>query len=290
MLNNDTKPFNPSSLFTPSDAGQETRTYRDGTSVTSTYVNNKMNGLSTIIRPDGTIFEGLADANKDQGHLNGRGRAIYKNGKVVEAFFKNFGVDHLGISGSVQAGKLDTNGKLSGLGMKVKADKINQGFFINGKLFGLGKRTSNHTVYFGEFDNGKLHGRVKIKSCNFGKMTGRFLNNTFQGYGKIVSPKGVISEGSLRLHYPSRAVEYSDPEEQKKYVRELERGPICDDCSFCLSGEGKRTYQDGTVFEGFFSNDGFFIEGSITKNGELIGRVENGQFPPEFDKFPYLNY
>lgn len=268
--------------------GPGTVTYRSGTVMKAKFVDGKVKGIVRIHHTDGTIFK---CQSKDDGYLNGRGRVIYSNGKSVDAIFKNFKIDHLGLLGSVKAGEFRKEirhgrliDELNGLGKKIRERKVDEGIFCHGKLHGLGKRTRKFTVYEGPFLKGKLHGQVKIKfpvGFQYHLMTGKFSNGLFKGYGKIISPSGTISEGALKLHYPSRGRQYSDAAEQEEYERGLESEPICDDCSFCLHGRGKKTYQDGTVFNGLF-NKGNFIKGLITKDGELIGRVEKGEFPPRF--------
>lgn len=126
---------------------------------------------------------------------------------------------------------------------------VYEGQIIDGKLNGEGKATCYITrdsnggdiqeivgVFEGTFANNKLNGRGKITYTDGTYYVGNFINDKLNGLGKCFIDN-VIYEG------------------------EFFRGK--------LEGKGKVILPNGDVREGFFSQD-YLIEGSITKNGQIL--------------------
>ena len=125
----------------------------------------------------------------------------------------------------------------------------------------------NGIKYEGEFKNGKLHGQGEVTFAS-GQYEGEFKNGKLHGQGKkTFSSRGYIEEGEFQsgnLHKGKKTFADGSVYEGK-----------FPHCLYCIHGPGKKTFADGSVYEGKFKNGKLNGQGKVTVAG---GSVYEGEF------------
>ena len=189
-------------------------------------INYEMNGFGTLIKNDGTKYEGFWRKN----YFTGWGRLIDIDGSIYEGLFINGKLNGKGIKKSLNnssyIGDFKDN-KKEGYGKEETNEHIYEGEFKNDKKNGTGKLTykllndtyegdfkdncitgngfytwANKDTYKGSFVNGKMHGKGLYKWPDGGEYYGDYVNNIKEGYGRFKWVNGKVFEGQFKKGRP----------------------------------------------------------------------------------------
>ncbi len=174
---------------------------------------------------------------------DGFGKVVFTNGGNYEGFFVDF--------------------KFHGEGVLTFRDgSFYKGTFQKGKMNGKGIFTYKEGhLYQGQFLDNKKHGKGTIALANGDKYSGDWINDKMEGLGKYTFDDGSTYEGQFKINYfegegtlkeSNGKVRTGLWQNNKLVTKEKTESALNCNNSDCHNCTGVYTYQDGTIFKGFF--------------------------------------
>ena len=186
-------------------------------------------------------------------------------------------------NGAVYVGQM-SYGKLNGEGtLKYRNGDVYKGKWKLNKREGHGiLTTARGFKYQGSFVDNQLHGPVKVYDDKGGWFEGQWVHGQPDGTGNYFTSGSGASTGTWSDNGFVKSGQVPAKSNEEKLA----------DCNLvpCGNGKGRLTFDDGSVYEGFFVNGMPHGEGTCSfKNGDLYkGLWQNGK-PQGQGKYTYAN-
>jgi hypothetical protein len=135
--------------------------------------------------------------------------------------------------------------------------QVYEGNFVNGKLYGKGKYSYEKfsTEYEGDFVDGEYHGKGNLKSAGGNVYEGDFANSCFHGKGKYINYLGVFEGDFVEGNITKGKFTGNNGDTYEGNFT----------YNFMKNGEGKYTFIDGKVEDGYWLGNKYMGEGAAGK-------------------------